>query len=130
MRVLIADDDRVWVRLLYERLRRRGYEVDIAYDGATTKMMAIKHLPDAIILDLKMPGGSGVEALAMLKKSSKTALIPVLVVSGIPGPRAVQALMERGASGFLAKPARPEDVEQALDSMLAGTGAPPNGAGG
>ncbi len=122
MRVLIADDDRVWVQLLSERLRRKGYDVVVAFDAAMAKMAAVKHVPDAIILDLKMPGGSGVDTLATLKKSSKTGLIPVIVVSGIPDPRAAQALMERGASGFIRKPATVEAVELALANVLSGGG--------
>src|SRR4051812_42868660 len=83
MKVLLADDDRVLTTLLSARLRARGVDVVIAHDAMQALMTAMRppH-PDAIVLDIQMPGGTGLEALRKLKSSSKTSSIPILVLSG------------------------------------------------
>src|SRR5213593_1470924 len=67
-------------------------------------MLAMRARPDAIVLDINMPGGTGMEALKKLKASVKTAHIPVLVLSGSINPADQSTVIELGASEFLASP--------------------------
>ena len=114
MKILLADDDRVLTTLLTGRLRPRGVEVVVAHDAMQALMSAMRSPPDAIVLDIQMPGGTGLEVLRKLKTSSKTSSIPIIVLSGSgtkDTPREVTAL---GAAEFLLKPVDPEALYQAL----------------
>jgi CheY-like chemotaxis protein len=88
MKILLADDDRVLTTLLSGRLRSRGVEVVVAHDAMQALMSAMRSPPDAIVLDIQMPGGTGIEALRKLKTSGKTSSIPVIVLSGCSNPAA------------------------------------------
>ncbi len=113
-KILIADDDRVWVELLSARLAAAGFRVEAAFDAMQTLMYATRSVPDAIILDVRMPAGTGIQALKKLKAHVKTSRIPVIVVSGESDPRLVEGLKALGAVDFLIKPVKVEDVHQAL----------------
>ena len=120
MRILIADDDRVLSHLLCNRLRARGCDVVAAFDAMQAFMFALRApQPDAIVLDVNMPAGTGVETLKKLKLSTKTAFIPVIVLSGSTDPRLPEIVAELGAAQFLAKPTDPEAIFEALSNLLA-----------
>ena len=82
-------------------------------------MFAIRPpVPVLVILDISMPGGTGLEALRKLKRSSRTAVIPVIVLSGsteLDMPQQVKAL---GADEFLSKPVNPEVLLLAIQRVL------------
>jgi DNA-binding response OmpR family regulator len=105
MRVLIADDDRVHVRMVSNYLKQRGLEPTPVYDGVQTMMFARRTKPDVILLDINMPAGNGFEVLKNLKASSLTSQIPVVVVSGSVDHEAERKVLERGADAFMRKPA-------------------------
>jgi DNA-binding NarL/FixJ family response regulator len=67
-----------------------------------------------------MPGGTGLEALKRIKMSTKTAKIPVLVVSGAENATLPARLAGMGAAGFLRKPVMPQGVIAAARTLLAG----------
>jgi CheY-like chemotaxis protein len=79
-KILVADDSRFQVALLTAALEQRGFEVVVALDAMQAGMVALRTSPDAIVLDINMPGGSGIEVLKRLKRSTKTQRIPVVVV--------------------------------------------------
>ena len=103
-KILIADDSRVYVHLITGWLQDRGFEVVVASDAVQASMMVTRTQPDAIILDISMPGGSGVEVLKRLKTSTKTKHIPVLVVSGNGGVDMRDLVKRLGAADLLEKP--------------------------
>lgn len=117
-KILIADDDRVWTEFIATVLRKRGFEILMAFDGVQATMSAMQRLPDLIVLDIQMPGGTGVDALKRIKMSTKTATIPVVVVSGSTDPSAARAVAELGVTTFLTKPATAHDVENAVCGLL------------
>ena len=118
LKVLIADDDRVLSQVLSARLTAKGWTVQAAYDAMQTVMFAMRLMPDAIVLDVHMPGGTGIAALKQLKASAKTSQIPVLVLSGstdaaeADGPRAL------GASQFVFKPVDPDVLHDMLVQLV------------
>src|SRR5207249_9730668 len=86
MHVLIADDDQVTVQLLSSVLEASGFELSIARDAMQAVMMAMRKPPDAVILDIGMPGGSGLQVLERLKASPKTHPVPVLGGTAVTDP--------------------------------------------
>ena len=118
MRVLVAVDDRQMSTLLCAMLHSAGHRAMPAYDGASAMMAAMRApVPDLIVLDLQMPAGDGPTTLAKLKQSSKTALIPVIVVSATKDPAVQQAMKEKGAITFLEKPVNPDNFIAAVEAF-------------
>jgi CheY-like chemotaxis protein len=123
MKVLLADDDRVLTHLLSSRLRARGVETVVAHDAMQAFMSAMRSPPDVIVLDIQMPGGTGMDALKKLKLSAKTSPVPVVVLSGSEGPDAPQQVKALGAEQFLLKPIEPDALYRVL-CMVLGQPAP------
>ena len=119
MRILVADDDRMLSALICGIVREAGHTPIPAFDAMQTMMFAIRPpVPALIILDINMPGGTGLESLQKLKRSAKTAEIPVVVVSASDDagmPAQVRAL---GALEYLPKPIDPELLLAALHRVL------------
>jgi DNA-binding response OmpR family regulator len=117
MKVLIADDDRSFVELVSTRLRARGHQVLAALDAIQAFANAVRNVPDAIILDLNMPGGTGVEALKKIKNSTKTSGIPVIIASGLTDRKQVETVLALGAEVYLPKPVKFEILADALTRL-------------
>jgi CheY-like chemotaxis protein len=113
-KILLADDDRAVLHLLSAQFRARGWEVTLAQDAMQVVMMAIRSQPDAVLLDLQMPGGTGLAALRQLKSSVKTAGIPVVVLTASADPELLARAREAGAQAVLTKPADASAVLEAL----------------
>jgi DNA-binding response OmpR family regulator len=123
VKILVADDDRVLSQLVCAIVREAGHVPIPAYDAMQVVMFAMRSpTPAAIILDINMPGGTGLEALRKLKLSARTSPIPVIVLSGsaeIDMPQQVKAL---GADEFLSKPINPEVLTLAIQRVLRESG--------
>jgi CheY-like chemotaxis protein len=116
-RVLIVDDDHDIVQGANLRLRAAGYETLNASDGEQGVAAALTNVPDAILLDVRMPRLDGLGALAQLKQRQETKHIPVVVLSA--SLRDQQAALDAGARFFLTKPYRSSDLLLAVKSALA-----------
>jgi two-component system response regulator CpxR len=119
--ILVADDDRTLVTLIGAFLRKNGFNVLPAFDSMQA-MSAARQAPKAIILDVNMPGGTGLEVLKNLKAMSKTSQIPVLVLSGSLAPGMADEVRGLGADEFLGKPV---DLGQLHAALLRVLGHPP-----
>jgi twitching motility two-component system response regulator PilH len=117
-KILVADDSRFQVTLLTKALQDKGFEVVAAQDAMQAGMVALRTAPDAIVLDINMPGGSGIEVLKRLRRSTKTQLIPVVVVSGSDDPGVRQIAMELGVADFLTKPVDLDQLCKTLSDLL------------
>jgi two-component system chemotaxis response regulator CheB len=111
-RVVVADDSRLMRRILSDALGRQGFDVvATAADGDEALAACNEHRPDALTLDLHMPGLDGLGVLRALR-AGKAEPVPVVVVSAFSpahGARAVDALAE-GAFDLVAKPAMGESM--------------------
>jgi CheY-like chemotaxis protein len=119
LRILVADDDRVLSQLICAVVREAGHTPIPAFDAMQAMMFAIRPpIPDCIILDINMPGGTGIEALRKLKLSARTSPIPVIVISGSADEGMSQQVMGLGAETFLGKPIVPEALVVAIRRAL------------
>lgn len=120
MKVLIADDDKIIDAALSAVFKKRGWQVTVAYDTMQALMLAKQQpAPDVILLDLKMPGGTGEMALERLKASTLTSPIPVIIVSGTEDPEAPKRVEALGAVGFVKKPVDAEALALSVEKFLA-----------
>ena len=117
-RILIADDSRFQVQMLASWLTPMGFEVVFAVDALQTWMTALRSNPDLILLDINMPGGTGIEVLKRLRLSNKTQHISVIVVSGEKNPATEAKARSLGAADFLHKPVNQEQLRLSLDRAL------------
>jgi len=107
-KVLLVDDEVEFVTTLAERLRLREIEVETAVDGETALRLVAAAPPDIVILDLKMPGMSGLEVLRQLKKDQPR--IQVILLTGHGSTREGIEGMTLGAFDYLIKPINIEEL--------------------
>jgi len=119
MHILLIDDHVLFREGLKFLLRSldAALEVDEAGDCAKALEHAAARAYDLVLLDLKMPGVAGLDALAALRDAIPAA--PLVVLSGEDNPGVVRAAIERGAMGFIPKSSTPEVLIQALRLVLA-----------
>ena len=118
-RVLIADDDAMFVELVRAVLPSDRWEVSAAHDSMQVMMYAMRSpSPEVILLDINMPGGTGLGALKRLKQSVKTALIPVVVVSGAQDTMLPDQVRMLGAKEFIPKPIDAATFERDLLAII------------
>lgn len=124
--MLIADDDVNFHELLSRVFEGSGWEVTTASDGVTALEKLVDRVPDVILLDLNMPRMNGRDLLAMLRRSARYAMVPIIVISGDASPQEQAAELGLGADDFVAKPfdmgelrARVEGASRRARRMLA-----------
>tara|TARA_R110000787_G_scaffold23762_3_gene67749 strand:- start:167053 stop:167424 length:372 start_codon:yes stop_codon:yes gene_type:complete len=118
VKVLIADDDALMVRLLSHKLSQKGLQVISAEDGEQALAMIGVEMPDIVILDGMMPGMDGVEVLKRLKQDAATRDIPVLLLSARKMEADVVAGLEHGAEDYMVKPFMPEELWARIRKIL------------
>ena len=101
MKILIADDDPQILRALRITLSARGYDVDTAADGREALKLATDGHPDIIVLDLGMPGLTGIEVIEAVRAWSS---VPILVVSGRSDSLDKVEALDAGADDYVTKP--------------------------
>ena len=112
MRILIVDDDEPFRLALRNAFLRRNYEVSLAGSPAEVDTALHEGLPQYAVVDLRMPGGSGLEVVKALRGLPKPPAVVVLTGYGTIGT-AVEAV-RLGAINYLNKPADAEEIEAAL----------------
>lgn len=118
MKVLLADDDPDFVTLCKAYLEERGWRTVVARDALQASTVARRDLPDAVVLDINMPGGSGIRALKQLKASPRVKAIPIIVVSGREDEQLPRTVIELGAVAFVRKPLALPELHQRLVQLL------------
>ena len=103
-KILIVEDDRKIAMALVVRLKANGYEVIAAFDAMAGVEMAVKHLPDLVILDISMPAGSGFDVAERIRDLAPTAGTPIIFITASHRPEFVTRAAEMGAVAFIEKP--------------------------
>lgn len=103
-RLLVVDDNEDNRDMLARRLRKRGYDVDTAEDGFVALDRAEADHFDLIILDIMMPGMSGLEVLRRLREIHPRAELPILMATAKSGSEDMVKALELGANDYVTKP--------------------------
>jgi len=117
-KVLVIEDNREHLMALAIKLKAYGYDVVSAGDGVTAISTVQKEQPDAILLDLGLPGGDGFVVLERLRSMGHTIATPVIVVTARPPETNKREAIEQGVLAFLQKPVRTEELLLALRQAL------------
>ena len=119
-KILCVDDDPNVSAAIARSFTHRGLRVLRAFHGMQGLWLAANEKPDAIVLDLGMPRGSGEEILGCLKRNSQTAGIPVIVLTGRSDPGLQRRVDRLGADRFLMTPTSSETLLDEIRSLVDG----------
>jgi len=114
-RILVVDDERQILRALKTSLRGAGYEVDTAEDAEHALAAAAMRPPEAIILDLVLPDGTGTDVVRELRTWSSA---PVIVLSAVGDEREKVAALDAGADDYVTKPVGIDELIARLRAVL------------
>jgi len=113
--ILAVDDEPAILRALSANLRARGYDVQLATTGEEALETAAQHKPDAIILDLGLPGLSGLEVIRGLRGWTDT---PIIILSARDAQTEKVAALDAGADDYVTKPFEMEELFARLRAAL------------
>jgi len=113
--ILVVDDDRLVLAALTEGLRAAGYRVTSAASGEVALGVAARDAPDVALLDVRMPGMSGIE----LGRSLREQGIPFLFLSAYGDQEIVRVAAAEGALGYLVKPLDIQQIVPSIEAALA-----------
>ncbi len=116
--VLVIDDNEANTRTLGEFLRLKGFEVHAASNGLDGVNEATARRPKIIILDMQMPGVSGLEVLRRLRMHDATRAIPVVALSALALPGERRRCLTAGASEYLGKPVQLSRLESVITRLI------------
>ena len=108
--VLVVDDEPDMVELLTVNLRHAGFEVATAGDGTAALRQVHMRMPDLVLLDLRLPGMSGLEVCQQLRSDPATARLPIIIVSGRTTENDRVLGLELGADDYVTKPFSPREL--------------------
>lgn len=111
-KLLIVEDDADFAAALARAMKKRGYEVAVAGDADEARVVADRFAPELAVVDLKLPGESGLRVVAML--AARIPLPVIVVLTGYASIATAVEAMRLGARHYLAKPADPDEILAAL----------------
>ena len=117
-RILIAEDDRDFRALLETTLKNRGFETVAAPNGPAAWRLIQRDVPDAIILDMNMPGLNGLEVCRLVRANPRTSHIGVIFLTAHQEPEFKAAAVSAGADDYLIKPFKPDELRLRIDTVL------------
>ncbi|SDQ68818.1 response regulator transcription factor [Quadrisphaera sp. DSM 44207] len=121
--VLVADDDADIRELVAFKLSQSGYEVVPVPDGVAALDAVRDHRPDLVVLDLMMPGLSGLDVCAELRRAPETASLPVIVLTAKAQEHDVAIGFATGADDYVVKPFSPRELVSRVQAVLARAGS-------
>ncbi|MCW5599341.1 MAG: response regulator transcription factor [Nitrosomonas sp.] len=124
MRILIIEDEIKLQRQIRQQLEADGYMVDTSDNGEEGLYFASEYPLDAAIVDIGLPGMSGLEVIAALRK--RGSLLPILILTARNSWQDKVKGLEMGADDYLAKPFQMEELQARLRALLRRASAVPN----
>ena len=115
-KILVIDDDACDRELVVAVLEERGYEVMLADNGGAGLVLCHRQTPDAVVLDLNMPGIDGRSILRQLRILHPT--LPVVVFSGLSTEEVEQEMLNQGATACIQKAFSLDQLGLALQEVL------------
>lgn len=123
-KLLLIDDDQELCELLTRWLTQEGFGLSACHDGQSARAWLAEQHPDAVILDVMLPDGSGLELLRQLRTHHPD--LPVLMLSARGEPLDRILGLELGADDYLAKPCDPRELTARLRAVLRRSHQPSN----
>ena len=106
--ILIIEDNDQNLYLMQFLLEKNGYKIVSAKTGTHGILLAASSLPDAILLDIQLPGMNGYMVAAEIRKNSRLESVPIIAVTSYAMPGDREKAIAAGASAYIEKPINPE----------------------
>src|SRR4249919_3419452 len=116
MRILVIEDDLKVANFIATGLGQEGYAVDVLHEGTDAGVQALAYDYDAVVLDLMLPGRSGVQVLRDIR--ARKPLLPVLILSAKDSIEERVAGLDAGADDYMAKPFALAELSARLRALL------------
>ena len=124
-RILIVEDEHDIADLIAFNLQRSGFEVIKAHDGIEGTELALRERPDLILLDLMLPGRDGYSVFRELRRDTRTANTPVIILTARAQTEDKIQGLEAGADDYLTKPFSPKELMLRVQAVLKRSDGPP-----
>jgi DNA-binding response OmpR family regulator len=118
-RIVIADDDADIRELVVFKLRHGGHDVIPVADGAAAVEACASQRPDLVILDVMMPGMSGLDAARALREDETLAGLPIIMLTARAQESDIEQGFEAGADDYVVKPFSPRELASRVEAVLA-----------
>ena len=112
IKLLLVDDEEIFVNTLAERLEARGFDTTVAFDGDSAVAVVRENYIDVVVLDVLMPGKSGIETLKEIKLAQP--LTEVIMLTGNATVETAIEGMKLGAYDYLMKPTETADLVEKI----------------
>jgi len=122
VKIFIADDDPLLLEGLSRALTGRGYTVRTAADGPQLLSLMERETPDLVVLDIMMPGMSGLDVLRRVRADGRWLAIPVVMVTALTDAEVTRSARDNGASDGGHKPFRLRDLVSRIEQRLRAAG--------
>lgn len=116
--ILVVEDQPDQFELVEKQLKLLGYTVIVATNGLAAMEMTARHLPDLVLMDMRLPKMGGLQATCEIKKNHKTKLIPIIAATAnaMPGDR--ERCLAAGCDDYIAKPFTHRQLGAAIQRLL------------
>ena len=126
--ILVVEDDEDVAKITASFLKVRGYDVVVCHDGHSALETVTRRRPHCILLDIMMPGMSGLEVLRALREKTETADIPVILLTAkVRGDDVIEGY-KHGADYYITKPFKSDQLEYGIRMVLGQTAKASSGA--
>jgi two-component system, cell cycle response regulator DivK len=102
--ILVVEDNELNMRLFHDLLKANGYNILKAHDGLEGLQMAREHRPDLILMDIQLPGISGLAASKTIKEDDVLRTIPIIAVTAFAMKGDEDKIRDAGCDAYIAKP--------------------------
>ena len=116
-KILVVDDEADFINLVKTRLEAANYDVVVAYDGKEALGKIKSEKPDAVLLDVMIPGIDGLNVLKKIRKENKA--LPIFIVTAFSDKEKFELARKLGASGFIVKT---DDLKKEIENITSSLG--------
>jgi DNA-binding response OmpR family regulator len=117
--IVVADDDADIRDLVGFKLEQSGHEVELVADGAAAVSACRERRPDLVLLDVMMPGMSGLDACRALRDDTELATVPVILLTARAQESDIEQGFRAGADDYVVKPFSPRELASRVTAVLA-----------
>jgi two-component system, cell cycle response regulator DivK len=116
--VLIVEDHELNRMLFHDLLQMRGYKILQAKDGVEALNLTRQHRPDLIVMDIQLPGMSGIEVTKWIKEDDLLKAIPIIAVTALALRGDQQKIRDAGCDAYITKPMSTSNFLQTVEQFL------------
>ncbi|PSB55013.1 hypothetical protein C7B77_16375 [Chamaesiphon polymorphus CCALA 037] len=114
----MAEDNKTNIETFLLYLTYSGFDILVANDGLEVISLAEIHHPDAILMDIQMPGLDGLQAIAHIRQMPAIAQTPIIALTALAMPGDREKCLACGANEYLSKPAKLKQVRETIHKLL------------